>query len=264
MTRNLMLIGIIMTVLIFFAYIKDKNLKDIKYIILIGPFILGGIIYGSVLFLTRDIPSDACDGGALMGILLSFIFIGMGILINLANIIHLLIKNTKDMQYKRQIFLAIIFTSFIVLFFRNNTKINRKISKDLEIKVPISLDFQYLDTHGGFHGDGIMFAKASLNDKNIERMIGKSKQKWTKTPMSENIELELYGGKRGEIYRESNLAKDMGMAKIKEGYWIFLDRSKGNRTFTNGENLFPRISANYSLGIIDIIENKFYYIKFDS
>lgn len=96
MVRNLMLIGIIGAVFLFFAFIKGKDFNSLKYIILIGPFAIGGIIYGSIFLLTKDMPSDVCDGGALMGLLLAFMFIGLGILINIGNVVYLIIKNVQE------------------------------------------------------------------------------------------------------------------------------------------------------------------------
>ena len=91
-----MLIGIIGAVFLFFTYIKDKDFNSLKYIVLIGPFVMGGIIYGSIFLLTKDMPPDVCDGGALMGMLLAFMFIGLGILMNVGNIVYLIIKNLQE------------------------------------------------------------------------------------------------------------------------------------------------------------------------
>lgn len=268
MVRNLILIGIIGAVFLFFALIKGKDFKSLKYIILIGPFVIGAIIYGSIFILTKNMSPDVCDGGALMMVLLAFMFIGLGILINLAYLVHWIInkglKNNKNMKYKNHIIVIITLVLIGVFFFRNNTRINRKISKDLGIKVPNTLSFQYEDTHGGFHGDGITLAKANLKNRDVEIIIKKSKSVWMKTPISDKVELELYGGTKGEMNRESDLAKSLEMPKIEDGYWIFLDRFGGKKVFNKGENLFPRASGNYSLGVIDSKENIFYYIKFDS
>lgn len=263
-----MLIGIIVSVFLFFASIKDKDFKNLKYIILIGPFIIGAILYGSVFILTKDIPVDACDGGALMGLLISYIFIGIGILLNLGNLTLLfgkyITEKHGDIKYRKYFIIIGILVFTGIIFFRSNREVNRNISKDLEIKVPYTLDFHYQDSHGGFHGDGITLAKAKLKDIHIEKIVEKSKAEWNRTPMPKNIELELYGGQRGDINWHSDLADKLNMPNIERGYWIFLDRSGNRRVFNKGENLFPRVSANYSLGVIDSERNIFYYIKFDS
>ena len=91
MTGYLMLIGIIATTIAIIVLMKNINNKKTKYVILIGPFVLAGILYHSIFFLTKNLPPYACDGAALMGLLISYIFLGMGILFNIINLLHLLL-----------------------------------------------------------------------------------------------------------------------------------------------------------------------------
>lgn len=266
-----MLIGMVVT--IFLAIIPMKNIdmnnKRHKYMVLLGPFILGGILYLSIFLLTKDIPPGVCDGAAILGILFSFILIGIGILINIINIIYLIINNhlVKEgiIKYKKQIIIIIIII-LIILFYRHSTEINRNISKDLGIKIPKSLEFQYKDTHGGFHGDGITLAKSNITQDNIQYILNKSKAEWNKIPMSKEINLRIFGGVENNINYSYDLAKDLNIEDIKSGYWIFLDRWGNKKEYTNGEELLDsnRYSQNFSLGIIDSDNNIFYYIKFDS
>ncbi len=140
--------------------------------------------------------------------------------------------------------------------------INKEISSSLGINIPLFLKIEYEDTHGGFHGDGVTLAKVQLEGKNANNILSeiKGNDGWKDLPLSENVELEMYGG---EDY-ESNLAKKLGMPKIQNGYWIFIDRYKGENKVTDGERLFPRYSANYTVGIYDADSNILYYCKFDS
>lgn len=91
MTKYLIQIGIIGTLFLAFILMKNIDNKKTKYVILIGPFILGGLIYFSIMLLTRNTPPDACDGAGLLGILISFLLFGMGILFNIINIFRLFI-----------------------------------------------------------------------------------------------------------------------------------------------------------------------------
>ena len=93
MTRHLILIGIISTILLVIILIKKVNNKKFKYIVLTSPFVLAGILYSSIFLLTKDMTPDMCDGAALLGILFSFILIGIGILLNLTNMLYLLINH---------------------------------------------------------------------------------------------------------------------------------------------------------------------------
>ena len=138
---------------------------------------------------------------------------------------------------------------------------NTRIARDLEIKVPFSLKIDYTDTHGWF-GDGTILAKAKLTDKQINSIFESSKE-WRSIPFTENVEVTLYSkGKNGMSY-ESNLAKELDLPSIKRGYWILLDRFENKRDFVDGEDLKPLLSNNFSIGIIDIDKNMFYYIKED-
>ena len=105
MVKNLILIGIVVTMFLAIILMRNINNKRHKYIILFGPFILACILYLSIFLLTKNMPPDACDGAALLGILFSFILIGVGVLLNLVNIAYLVINNNLgkegNMKYKK-------------------------------------------------------------------------------------------------------------------------------------------------------------------
>ena len=93
MIRYLILIGAGITIFVTIMLKKNINNKKTKYVILIGPFVLGGLLYLSIFSLTKNMPPNTCDGAALFGILISYVFFCMGILFNLINILHLAIKH---------------------------------------------------------------------------------------------------------------------------------------------------------------------------
>lgn len=111
-----------------------------------------------------------------------------------------------------------------------------------------------------------MLAKVRFEGKAAENVLSqiKNNDNWKALPLSQNVELEMYGGKKGTVTYESDLAKKLDMPKIQHGYWIFIDRFNNETRVTDGEGLFPRYSANYTLGIYDIDSNTLYYCKFDS
>lgn len=145
------------------------------------------------------------------------------------------------------------------LYIINYNSINQKIARDLEIRVPSSLEFEYEDTHGGFHGDGITLAQAELGDKDISNIINKSKTKWKQAPISVERQLLIYGSSSDGSRTIPN-TDDSRIPIIKNGYWIFKDRASKEY-----KERFPdaRI-GNYSLGAIDLDTKTFYYLKFDS
>lgn len=166
------------------------------------------------------------------------------------------------MKKKKTFIVILVFLIILTTFYiRYANRINTRISRDLEIKIPYSLEIEYTDNHGWF-GDGTTLAKAELTDKQI-KIIFDSSDKWRSIPFTENVEITLYSGKKSGMNYESYLAEDLKIPKIKRGYWMLLDRFDNKRNFTDGENLKPLLSNNFSIGIIDLDSNMFYYIKDD-
>jgi len=95
MTKYLMLIGIPITIFITVLLKKNINNKKVKYIMLVSPFALAGILYLGVVLITKNMPPDVCDGAAIIGIIISFLLLGMGIVLNLINIVFHLVLTHK-------------------------------------------------------------------------------------------------------------------------------------------------------------------------
>lgn len=53
------------------------------------------------------------------------------------------------------------------------------------------------------------------------------------------------------------------MPKIEKGYWILLDIFRNERNFIDGKDSETWLLNNFSIGVIDIDTNMFYYIKDD-
>lgn len=152
------------------------------------------------------------------------------------------------MKNKKYIIISIlvILLLFGVYIFNYNS-INQKISRDLGVYMPNNLNFEYEDTHHWFLGDGILLAEVDLNEDQLNQIIGRSDTDWNEFP----IPIEI----REMIYEPSR-----GMSEVENGYWIFKDRA--SKEF---KERFPdTIIGNYSLGVIDLDTDTFYYIKFDS
>ena len=93
MTKYLMLTGALVTIFVAILLIKNINNKRIKYWILIVPFVLAGVLYIGIALMSKIMPPNVCDGAALIGIFVSFISLGMGIVFNLINILHLVLTH---------------------------------------------------------------------------------------------------------------------------------------------------------------------------
>lgn len=64
----------------------------------------------------------------------------------------------------------------------------------------------------------------------------------------------------------SNLGPSLDMEYIDNGYWIFIDRTGNKREYLGIEKIdrFRQNYGNYSIGLLDMDEKRFYYIKSDS
>lgn len=166
------------------------------------------------------------------------------------------------MKTYKYVLLILAFLAFgFIIYFKYETSINKRISKELDIEIPYDVEFKHTDSHGGFHGDGILFAKAQFSEKNADKIKSNIIKTWNKVPLTENIRTILYGN---ESY-SSELGKRLGLPKIHNGYWIFIDRHGGNiREKNGGEKILSRPSANYSFAVFDIDNKILYYLEYDS
>lgn len=137
---------------------------------------------------------------------------------------------------------------------------DRQISKSLGIKMPDDSIIECVDTHGGFHGDGDTYLKIKLDGKGTEKAILKIKNNWRPLPLSENLNLIMYGGVRDDVEYVYNLADKFKIPHIENGYWLYIDRHSKGIVSHNDRDLFNRSSFNFTLALFDPDENMIYYI----
>lgn len=163
---------------------------------------------------------------------------------------------------KTLIILGII---LLIIAIYNLTIIFTPISAEKHIKNEISVNISSCkiiedkDTHGGFHGDGEYFVKANCK-KNNDKIL-KQLYKWKVFPLSEHLKPIVYGNNDEEL---GGLATKMGIPKINNGLYYFVDRHRGGPVETNGENLFERTSFNYTIALYDKDRSMFYYYELDT
>lgn len=147
-----------------------------------------------------------------------------------------------------------------------STSISKQISNSLAVQLPSEVEIDYEDDHGGFHGDGVSIANVQFQEDEAKEILSQiqNNKDWKPTPLSENIELEFYGGEKNDVYYISDLAEKNNMPEITYGYWIFIDRYDGKERITEGEELFSESAKNYTAGIYDIETKKLYYFEYDS
>lgn len=140
---------------------------------------------------------------------------------------------------------------------KNKTNVNFKTCRIINKK----------DTHGGFLGDGekkvIYICGKNFNTRNI-------REKWTKLPLSENLNIYLYGDavKNGVTYPKKE-EKNYAIPKIENGYYYFIDNysmqyKDVNNIYSDEKILDMGRSNNFTLAIYDIDKNYLYYYEIDT
>lgn len=140
------------------------------------------------------------------------------------------------------------------------------ISEQINIEIPDVINIEYKDDHGGFHGDGEKFAKIVFDNKNgldILSQIEKS-NRWNKLPLTENLNLIMYGGVKDNVEYSYNLAEKSEIPEIKSGYWYFIDRHSESMYPEKDNELFDRHSFNFTIAMYDTNNNTLYYFEFDT
>lgn len=137
------------------------------------------------------------------------------------------------------------------------TKINLDISKcKIENKI---------DEHA-FNGDGDYFIIANCSESPDD--ILNQLSDWKNLPFSENLQIMMYGGKKGTTTYGHRLAEKIGIPLIENGYYYFVDRfaKKYNdiEDIYSDEALLDRSSFNFTIAIYDTDSDLLYYYEFDT
>lgn len=119
------------------------------------------------------------------------------------------------------------------------------------------------DTHGGWLGDGSYYLILDCSN-NVDTAL-KNVEGWNSLPLSENLNLIMYGGEKdGVSYDGYNLSEEAHLPEIKNGYYFFEDRHSEANDASDDSGLFSRFSFNFSLAVYDSDTNRFYYFEFDT
>lgn len=119
-----------------------------------------------------------------------------------------------------------------------------------------------LDTHGGFQGEGSHYLILDCSD-NKEKALELIND-WNKLPLSENLNLVMYGGEKDGVIYGYELAKEAHIPKIENGYYIFVDSQAEGKDNGDDSELFNRYSFNFEIAIYDCDTDRMYYFEFDT
>lgn len=118
------------------------------------------------------------------------------------------------------------------------------------------------DSHGGFLGDGLYVLTLDCAQNRDKALATVST--WKTLPLSENLQLMLYGGERNGTIYGYDLAQEAGIPQIDNGWYRFEDRHDQSKDPADDTALFNRFSYNFSLAIYDADADRLYYLEFDT
>lgn len=153
--------------------------------------------------------------------------------------------------------ISIAFITLILLFSCTLDAPENIVSRALDIDCTDSSVIYFMDTHGGFLGDGTTAAILAFKD---DRVLGQIGNTWSPLPLNEDAEILLIGkdGKGPYITDDSGnafLTRD----EIKEGCYILIDSQKDKEG-----NITDRPSINAAIGIYDSSRRYLYYFRLDT
>ena len=118
------------------------------------------------------------------------------------------------------------------------------------------------DSHGGFHGDGNYVLILDCSGKKGKAL--ETVSKWNELPLSENLEIKLYGGEDDGITYVNTIAERYNIPRIKNGYYKFYDRHDESKDREDDSELLERYSDNYSLALYDGDTDILYFFEIDT
>ena len=118
------------------------------------------------------------------------------------------------------------------------------------------------DTHGGFHGDGLLVVEfdCTQDKEDIEAQL----TDWHRYPMSPNLNLLMYGGEKDGVVYGYELGNLAGIPMINNGVYKFIDRHPEATDSSDDTNVLSRGSFNFSLLIYDYSASRLYFVEYDT
>ena len=126
-------------------------------------------------------------------------------------------------------------------------------------------DFSVLEEfedYGGFPADGshYLILDCSASKQKALDII----KDWNKLPLSENLNLAMYGGEKDGVIYGYEFAKEAHMPKIENGYYIFENSQLKGKDKSDDSELLNRSSFNFEIAVYDCDTDRMYYFEFDS
>ena len=118
------------------------------------------------------------------------------------------------------------------------------------------------DSHGGFLGDGsyYLILDCTQNASKAHDIV----KGWNELPLSENLELVMYGGEKDGVEYGYNFAQEAHWPTVSNGVYKFVDRHYESTDESDDVDLLNRYSFNFSVAIYDLDTDRLYYFEMDT
>ncbi len=150
----------------------------------------------------------------------------------------------------------------------------REMEEKTGLDLPRHEAYGYVDTHGGFFGDGDTVVTLTFSKEADEKLREQMENLpyWNSMPLSNNLHAFLYGGYvEGMESFQTMWLPQTEWPEITQGYWYLLDESSevtgdGDETGEahNDANLFKRASFNVTVVVYDTETRTVYYYELDT
>ena len=128
------------------------------------------------------------------------------------------------------------------------------VARKLDIVLPQPAAVTSGDSHGGFHGDGLLHTELTFfpeDGARVEEAVSHHPSgRWNPFPMDDKMESFLYRGGAAEL---------AGWTVPERGWWYLLDRQEDREG-----SMFQRSSFNYTLAVYDSAAATLSYLEFDT
>ena len=140
--------------------------------------------------------------------------------------------------------------------------------KSIEIDLPNdSKELKFLDTHGGFHGDGECIVEQQLTEKGAKEFIKNANKtgKWSALPLNSEFKIYLYGGRFNNVeFGEKDIPSKNIPRNLNHGIYYFRDRYAEYYPNEANKSFLRRCATNATISILDTDTNKLYIYEIDT
>lgn len=159
-------------------------------------------------------------------------------------------------------FILSICTGYYVLY---RITLNEKLAiiQDINSITKINLTSSNIEilysknTHSGFHGDGEKLEIINIkNNANVEKKL----EEWNDLPVTEDLNILLYGGTRNNIQYENYSELKKNIPKLQSGKYIVIDKQAEKEIENFNLDNKPK---NYAIIMYDKTNRKIYFYSSD-